>query len=155
LVPGYNNNQTDTMRAYSMGTEPRGPAVLFFFAPWCGHCTAAKPEVVKAGRALAAAGVPVFAVDGDKPAHEALMKRFRVDGFPTLFYVNREGRRARYGGERTAAAIERWACRRSGKACAAPAKPAATKPAAARPAAPKPAAARPAAPKPARARTAA
>jgi len=98
---------------YTMGAEPKGPALLFVFAPWCGHCTAAKPAIAKAERNLRGQ-MPVYAVDGDDPAHAALLKRFRVEGFPTIFYVNAQGRRVRFpdGSGREADAITAWARKR-------------------------------------------
>ena len=100
------------MKKYDLGDKPRGPAVLFVNAAWCGHCTATKPEVRKLSRVLGSE-IPVYDVDGD--ANAALVDKWKVEGFPTFFYVGPTGRRSRYAGaDRTAAALADWACAKAG-----------------------------------------
>lgn len=64
--------------------ESSKPALVEFFAPWCGHCKNLAPvyEELAAGFVHAGDKVSIAKVDADE--HKSLGKRFGVQGFPTL-----------------------------------------------------------------------
>ena len=93
------------------GTNPPGPCVLFCKADWCGHCTRAKPEIAEAARRMGSV-VPVYVIDADK--QEKIVSGLGVQGFPTIFYVDQNGRKHEYGGDRTGRAISEWVCNKVG-----------------------------------------
>ena len=65
---------------------PGGKAALVeFYAPWCGHCKSMSLEWEKIGFAAKDnAKIIIAKVDADE--HHELMKRFGIEGFPTIKY---------------------------------------------------------------------
>lgn len=62
-------------------------ALAFFYAPWCGHCKKAKPEITQAAEHFKnELKVAFVAVDCTK--HQSVCEQFNVKGFPTIIYLN-------------------------------------------------------------------
>ena len=74
--------------------------LVFFYAPWCGHCKAAKPSLVKASSLIE--GALVAAVDCDGEGSETCAIQ-GVDGFPTikLFKDAKDKKGKTYEGDRS------------------------------------------------------
>ncbi|RAR01679.1 histidine kinase hhk19p [Stemphylium lycopersici] len=60
------------------------PALVEFFAPWCGHCKNLAPVWEELATVFQHAGDKVSVAKVDADNHKALGKRFGVTGFPTL-----------------------------------------------------------------------
>ena len=60
------------------------PALVEFFAPWCGHCKNLAPVYEELGQNFAHAENKVSIAKVDADANNELGKRFGVQGFPTL-----------------------------------------------------------------------
>lgn len=61
--------------------------ICFFYAPWCGHCKATKPEIVKAAAEFK--DDPKFAfVAVDCTKHSAICSAYDVRGYPTIKYFS-------------------------------------------------------------------
>ena len=76
------------------------PAMIFFYAPWCGHCKNAKPEFEKL---MQMAKGKAHMIDCD--AHQNIAQKYDVKGFPTIrYYPNgpKNGNPREYSGNRSA-----------------------------------------------------
>lgn len=60
------------------------PALVEFFAPWCGHCKTLAPIYEDLAGAFSHAKDKVTIAKVDADAEKELGKRFGVQGFPTL-----------------------------------------------------------------------
>jgi len=60
------------------------PALVEFFAPWCGHCKNLAPVYEELATKFASAGDKVSIAKVDADEHKSLGKQFGVQGFPTI-----------------------------------------------------------------------
>ena len=74
-------------------------ALVFFYAPWCGHCKAAKPHFVSAAEKLADKKTALAAVDCTR--YQQLCSSHEVQGYPTIKYFNYGKNEFKYMGPRT------------------------------------------------------
>jgi len=66
-------------------TKSSADVLVEFYAPWCGHCKALKPEFSRAAKAFADdEGITLAAMDAT--AHD-VPKEYDVQGYPTLYFV--------------------------------------------------------------------
>ncbi|CEG37496.1 protein disulfide-isomerase domain [Plasmopara halstedii] len=78
----------------------KGPWLIKFYAPWCGHCKRLAPTWTKLSRTLKETGSNVRVAKVDCTVHRRVCSRFGVNGYPSLFYLN-DGQVYRYKGGRT------------------------------------------------------
>jgi thioredoxin 2 len=71
-----------------LGASPL-PVLVDFWAPWCGPCLRAAPEVAKAAKAL---GGQALVLKVNTEAHPAIAARFGIQGIP-YFAVFRGGQK--------------------------------------------------------------
>ena len=64
------------------------PALVEFFAPWCGHCKNLVPIYEKLAQDFAFAKDKVTIAKVDADAEKSLGKRFGIQGFPTIKYFD-------------------------------------------------------------------
>jgi protein disulfide-isomerase A6 len=67
------------------------PALVEFFAPWCGHCKNLAPVYEELGQAFEFAADKVSIAKVDADAEKSLGKRFGIQGFPTLKWFDGKG----------------------------------------------------------------
>lgn len=75
------------------------PTLVQFYANWCGHCAATRPEVDKASSMLCN-DANVVRVNVEQ--HSALAEKLGVDGLPTMVLVENGQILGRIEGESTA-----------------------------------------------------
>jgi len=79
-----------------------------FYAPWCGHCKALKPNWAKAALELEGdSSVSTVLAKVDATQHQASASKFGVSGYPTIKYFD-SGEVEDYNGPRDADGIVNW-----------------------------------------------
>ena len=62
--------------------------MVIFKADWCGYCVRTLPELEKVATQTGTI-YPIYKVDVDK--NPKITKELGITGFPTIFFVNRDG----------------------------------------------------------------
>ncbi len=74
--------------------------IIFFYTNWCGFCQKFVPtfdQIIK-DRKFKSKFEPAF-VNCEIPDNDRIMKEFRIEGFPTVFIVDKQGRRTQIDNE--------------------------------------------------------
>jgi thiol-disulfide isomerase/thioredoxin len=82
---------------------------VMYYAEWCPHCHAAKPEFDKLGSIQTIGGkqVKIEAIEAEK--NPQALKGRKVSGYPTIQLYDPHGALVEeYAGERTQAALQAW-----------------------------------------------
>ncbi|KAH7139092.1 thioredoxin-like protein [Dendryphion nanum] len=91
------------------------PALVEFFAPWCGHCKNLAPvyEELATSFQFAADKVSIAKVDADN--HKSLGKQFGVQGFPTLkWFDGKSDKPTDYEGGRDLESLQKFITEKTG-----------------------------------------
>lgn len=76
-----------------------GGGLFAITSSWCGHCNQLKQTVPKAQKIIP---FDFFWLDAEKtPSHEAKARQMDVKGYPTMYYIGRDGVLQEYNGGRS------------------------------------------------------
>ncbi len=85
----------NTIREYNDGYRFILPAAMgkigyiTIAAPWCGHCNVLSESMKVARQKL---NFPSYYINGDDQSSKAIMQQLGVEGFPTMFVFDRDGK---------------------------------------------------------------
>ncbi|KAK9061256.1 hypothetical protein SSX86_018436 [Deinandra increscens subsp. villosa] len=96
---------------FSDFVEKNKYVMVEFYATWCGHCEALKPEYAAAATELKADEVVLAKVDAGEETE--LAQKYNVEGFPTVFLFV-DGVHKTYNGARNKDAIVSWVQKKIG-----------------------------------------
>ena len=96
---GYENESDKFTDSIVQSSEP---VMVLFYADWCGHCTKLKPDWDKACEKANKDKKRMFKIDvgGEDKEHKELMKKYDIQGFPTII-IFQNGSHDHYDGPRT------------------------------------------------------
>ena len=97
---------------YFSNPSPGNINLKVFYADWCGHCNAAKPEFTTLEQTLTdsptinSKTVNVQLVN--EAEHSGMVAEYGVKGFPTIILDKGNGNKISYNGARKAQSIMEW-----------------------------------------------
>jgi len=98
-----NSNELERLMKKSL----KMPALVMFYAPWCGFCKRLKPDFAAAATALKGESL-LAGMDVDQTHNQPVRTAFNITAFPTIMYFEKGVLKYKYGGENNKDGIINW-----------------------------------------------
>ena len=85
--------------------------IIFFYAPWCGHCKGFEPEYHKASLILKKENITLAKIDSSNNKLSA--EKYKINGFPTILFF-KKGVQIEFEGARSSKELINWARKKAG-----------------------------------------
>ena len=90
-MPFLISKKYDKGQSLAKAYKKQKPVVVFFYADWCGFCQRFAPTFFKVTKDKdIKKKFAVAYVNCDKPENAEYMQQFKVQGFPTVFVINKD-----------------------------------------------------------------
>ena len=103
--PAWSDTESDvvhlTTDTFNQFIADNPSVLVMFYAPWCGHCKAMKPEYVAAAATLKGDDVAGVLAAVDATAEPKIAEKYKVKGYPSIKYFGGGRLRYEYGYGRT------------------------------------------------------
>jgi len=104
-IPGEENIHKLTDENLTSFLKGRDSVLVMFYAPWCGHCKAMKPDYARAAISLARDSPAATLAAIDCAQYPRVLERHQIQGYPTLKYYRHGSLFGEYGRGRRAGDI--------------------------------------------------
>ena len=88
------SKQYDRGRTFAKAQETNKPIIVFFYTDWCGYCQRFVPTFDKITKKSAIKkNFAIAYVNCEKEENKETMAEFNVQGFPTVYVIDEEGKK--------------------------------------------------------------
>ena len=88
--------------------------MIYFYAPWCGHCKSFDPQYQKAAQVLKEENIHLAKIDGSIEKKAA--QYYKINGYPSILFFIKGNKPIEFDGGRSSKEIINWARKKIGNA---------------------------------------
>ena len=88
------SKQYDKGKSLKKAQDTKKPTIVFFYTDWCGYCQRFAPTYHKIAKNKdIKKNFAIAYVNCEEPKNHKLMEEYNVNAFPTVFVINKKGKR--------------------------------------------------------------